>query len=107
MPGWICVQNALEGAAEEGAAAAGAVAAAAGQPRGEPTGPLEREITAAMDIPEPVDELMRQHLRFLYREGAPPPHSTRLTVVICSFLPSQPGLVSPGIPGCAAIGKQC
>lgn len=34
-----------------------------------PEGPLLRGATAALDIPDPVDELMREHLRFLYKEG--------------------------------------
>lgn len=34
-----------------------------------PAGPMLRETTAALDIPDAVDELMREHLRFLYKEG--------------------------------------
>ncbi|BDA47386.1 probable transcription-associated protein 1 [Coccomyxa sp. Obi] len=35
-----------------------------------PAGPMLRETTAALDIPDAVDELMREHLRFLYKEGS-------------------------------------
>lgn len=34
-----------------------------------PIGPLNRETTADLDLPDEVDELMREHVRFLYREG--------------------------------------
>ena len=37
-----------------------------------PAGPMLRETTAALDIPDAVDELMREHLRFLYKEGGAP-----------------------------------
>ena len=30
---------------------------------------MVRDITAGLSIPEDVDELMREHIRFLYREG--------------------------------------
>ncbi len=30
---------------------------------------MVRDITAGLSIPENVDELMREHIRFLYREG--------------------------------------
>ena len=30
---------------------------------------MVREVTAGLLLPEEVDELMREHLRFLYREG--------------------------------------
>lgn len=34
-----------------------------------PQEPMSRDITAGLSIPEEVDELMREHIRFLYREG--------------------------------------
>ena len=34
-----------------------------------PHEPMVREVTAGLSLPEEVDELMREHLRFLYREG--------------------------------------
>ncbi len=34
-----------------------------------PAGPMLREATSGLAIPEAVDELMREHLRFLYKEG--------------------------------------
>lgn len=34
-----------------------------------PQEPMVRDITAGLSIPEEVDELMREHIRFLYREG--------------------------------------
>ncbi len=30
---------------------------------------MVREVTAGLTIPEEVDDLMREHIRFLYREG--------------------------------------
>ena len=36
-----------------------------------PQEPMVRDITAGLSIPEDVDELMREHIRFLYREGKP------------------------------------
>lgn len=56
---------------EEEKAAAEAAAVAAARPRGEPTAPLERVATAELALPERMDALMREHLRFLYREGGP------------------------------------
>ncbi|EIE23491.1 hypothetical protein COCSUDRAFT_65942 [Coccomyxa subellipsoidea C-169] len=35
-----------------------------------PAGPMLREATSGLAIPEAVDELMREHLRFLYKEGS-------------------------------------
>ena len=34
-----------------------------------PQEPMVRDITAGLSIPEDVDELMREHIKFLYREG--------------------------------------
>ena len=34
-----------------------------------PHEPMVREVTSGLSLPEEVDELMREHLRFLYREG--------------------------------------
>ena len=34
-----------------------------------PQEPMIRDITAGLSIPAEVDELMREHIRFLYREG--------------------------------------
>ena len=41
-----------------------------------PQEPMIRDITAGLSIPEEVDELMREHIRFLYREGNAPPKCT-------------------------------
>lgn len=36
-----------------------------------PAEPMIRDTTASLSLPEEVDDLMRDHIRFLYREGIP------------------------------------
>lgn len=50
-----------------------------------PAGPMLREATAALAIPEAVDDLMREHLRFLYKEGRSILHDS----------PAMPSMIVP------------
>ena len=56
--------------APPGAAAQDSSAAAPpAEPVKAPQEPMVRDVTAALPLPAEVDELMREHCRFLYREG--------------------------------------
>ena len=48
----------------------GSAQAAPSEPVKAPQEPMVRDVAAALPLPAEVDELMREHCRFLYREGA-------------------------------------
>ena len=61
----VLVLQAPLGAAGQDSSAAAAPA----EPVKAPQEPMVRDVTAALPLPAEVDELMREHCRFLYREG--------------------------------------
>ena len=61
----VLALQALPGAAAQDSSAAAAPA----EPVKAPQEPMVRDVTAALPLPAEVDELMREHCRFLYKEG--------------------------------------